>query len=89
LPRTAPAEAGLTLLDNDGKTVIDDVAFNSAAQSAGLDWDQEVLSVQQPQSTPTKYLMFIPALLLLWLIVWLQKGRAASAAPPANREVAA
>ncbi len=83
------AEAGLTLLDNDGKTVIDDVAFNSAAQSAGLDWDQEVLSVQQPQSTPTKYLMFIPALLLLWLIVWLQKGRAASAAPPANREVAA
>ena len=48
---------------------------DSAAQSAGLDWDQEVLRVLKPVSQPTKYLMFIPALLLLALVVFLQRGR--------------
>ncbi len=67
--------AGLTLIDNDGKMIIDDVSFDSPAQAAGLDWDQEVLSVQQPNSQPSKYLMFIPALLLLWLVIWAQRRR--------------
>ncbi len=66
---------GLTFLENDGKIVIDDVAYDSAAQNAGLDWDQEVLRVLQPNSQPSKYWMFIPALLLLWLVVWLQRRR--------------
>ena len=67
--------AGLTFIDNDGKMVVDDVAFDSAAQNAGLDWDQEVLRVLKPNDQPSKYWMFIPALLLLWLVVWLQRRR--------------
>jgi TRAP transporter 4TM/12TM fusion protein len=67
--------AGLVFRSEDDKLLIDDVAFGSAAQDAGLDWDQEVLRVLKPLPQPTKYLMFIPALLLLGLVVFLQRGR--------------
>jgi hypothetical protein len=68
--------AGLTFRQDGDKMFIDDVAYDSVAQKAGLDWDQEVLRVLKPVSTPTKYLMFIPALLLLAFVVMLQRGRA-------------
>ncbi len=72
--------AGL-LFRNEGETLlIDDVSFGSAAETAGLDWDQEVLRVLRPVGQPTKYLMFIPALLLLGMIILLQRGRTARAA---------
>lgn len=67
--------AGLLFRDEGDKMIIDDVSFDSPAQNAGLDWDQEVLRVLKPIPQPTKYLMFIPALLLLALVVFLQKGR--------------
>ncbi len=67
--------AGLTLIDTDGKTMIDDVAFDSPAAEAGLDWDQEVLRVLRPAAQPTKYLMFIPALLVLAGVILLQRRR--------------
>jgi hypothetical protein len=69
--------AGLLFRTDGEKMIIDDVSFDSAAQNAGLDWDQEVLRVLKPVPQPTKYLMFIPALLLLALVVFLQRGRAA------------
>ena len=73
------------LFRNDGdRLIIDDVTFGSPAQDAGLDWDQEVLQVLKPLDQPTKYLMFIPALLLLGLIIFMQRGRAARAARPAS-----
>ena len=67
--------AGLIFREDGDKMIIDDVSYNSPAQSAGLDWDQEVLRVLKPVPQPSKYLMFIPALLLLGLIVFLQRGR--------------
>ncbi|OAN67790.1 C4-dicarboxylate ABC transporter [Sulfitobacter sp. EhC04] len=67
--------SGLVFREDGDKMIIDDVAFDSPAQNAGLDWDQEVLRVLKPVSQPTKYLMFIPALLLLALVVFLQRGR--------------
>jgi hypothetical protein len=70
------AAAGLTLEETDGKMVISDVAFDSPAQAAGLDWDQQVLRVLRPTEQPTKYLMYIPTLLLLGLVVMLQRRRA-------------
>ena len=54
---------------------IDDAAFDSPAQKAGLDWDQEVLRVLRPASVPSKYWMFIPALALLALVVMMQRRR--------------
>ncbi len=71
--------AGLTLVERDGKTIIDDVAFDSAAQKAGLDWDQEVLRVLRPESQPSKYWLYLPALLLLAGVVMMQRGRAGGA----------
>ncbi|WP_299727506.1 TRAP transporter permease [uncultured Tateyamaria sp.] len=71
--------AGL-LFRNEGETLfIDDVSFGSAAETAGLDWDQEVLRVLRPVGQPSKYLMFLPALLLLAGVIFLQRGRAARA----------
>ncbi|WP_386168966.1 TRAP transporter permease [Sulfitobacter pontiacus] len=69
----------ITRVEGD-QMFIDDVLYNSAAQSAGLDWDQEVLRVLKPVATPSKYWMFIPALLLLALVVVMQRGRNARAA---------
>jgi len=71
--------AGLAFVETDGKMMIDDVAFGSPAASAGLDWDQEVLRVLKPIPQPSKYWMFLPALLLLGAIVMLQRGRNARA----------
>ncbi len=67
--------AGLEFIETDGKMVIDNVVFGSPAANAGLDWDQEVLRVLKPVPQPSKYLMFIPALLLLAGVVMLQRGR--------------
>jgi TRAP transporter 4TM/12TM fusion protein len=80
--------AGLTLIETDGKTMIDDVSFDSRAAAAGLDWDQEVLTVLTPVSQPNKYLMFIPALLLLAGIVMLQRRRAPADEARANAAAA-
>ncbi len=68
--------AGLAFRQDGDKMIIDDAAYDSPAQKAGLDWDQEVLRVLRPASTPSKYWMFIPALLLLALVVMMQRGRA-------------
>lgn len=67
--------AGLLVREADGKLVVDDVTYDSAAAKAGLDWDQTVLRVLRPIDQPSKYLMFIPALFLLGVIVFLQRGR--------------
>ncbi|MCV2879354.1 TRAP transporter permease [Sedimentimonas flavescens] len=69
------AAAGIALRQDGERMIIDDVAYGSAAQRAGLDWDQEVLRVLQPVSVPSKYWMFLPALLLLALVVMMQRGR--------------
>ncbi|MEQ5828127.1 TRAP transporter permease [Sulfitobacter sp. NFXS29] len=68
--------AGLMFREDGDKMIIDDVIYDSPAQGAGLDWDQEVLRVLKPMPQPSKYWMFIPALLLLALVVFLQRGRA-------------
>jgi hypothetical protein len=71
--------AGLMFRTDGDKMIIDDVSFGSPAQNAGLDWDQEVLRVLKPLPQPSKYLMFIPALLLLGFVIFLQRGRVARA----------
>ena len=73
--------AGLLLREDGDKMIVDDVSFDSAAQSAGLDWDQEVLRVLKPVPSPSKYWMFLPALLLLAAVIFLQRGRAARTPP--------
>ena len=68
--------AGITLRQDGDKVLIDDVAFDSAAQKAGLDWDQEILQVRQPADQPSKYWIYIPVLVILAGVVWMQRRRA-------------
>jgi hypothetical protein len=67
--------SGMEVLHNGDEVVVDSVAFGSAAQEAGFDWDQKITRVLAPADQPSKYWMFIPALLLLGLVVMLQRGR--------------
>ena len=69
------AGVGLETREEDGKTLIDNIVFASPAEKAGLDFDQVILNVQVPTKRPPKQLMVIPALLLLGLIWFLQRGR--------------
>ncbi|RJE80308.1 TRAP transporter permease [Paracoccus sp. JM45] len=70
------AAAGIDLITNGDQVVIDNVAFDSPAQKAGLDWDQKILSVNAPVAAPSKYWIYIPAFLLLMLVIWAQRRRA-------------
>ncbi|CAB5102842.1 TRAP-type uncharacterized transport system, fused permease component [Olavius algarvensis associated proteobacterium Delta 3] len=66
---------GLETRTEDGKILIDNVVFSSAAEKAGVDFDQEILNIQVPSRRPPKQLMFIPALVLYGLIFFVQRGR--------------
>ncbi|MCB1714903.1 MAG: DUF3394 domain-containing protein, partial [Candidatus Competibacteraceae bacterium] len=67
--------AGLEVIENDGQIIVDNAVANSPAAAAGLDWDQVITGVLVPSNPPWKELMFIPALLVLWLIIMLQRSR--------------
>ena len=66
---------GLELLVDGDQVIIDGVGFDSAAEAAGLDFDQIIQEVSVPRSSLPKHLMFIPALLLMGLIWKMQSGR--------------
>jgi TRAP transporter 4TM/12TM fusion protein len=67
--------AGLKVVEKEGALIVDNVAFGSVAQKAGMDWDQKILKVRAPASQPWKELMYLPALILLGLIIVLQRRR--------------
>ncbi len=69
------AAIGIETRDEEGKTLIDNVVFSSAAEKAGIDFDQEILNIQVPTKRLPKQLMFIPALLLYALVWYVQRGR--------------
>ena len=66
---------GLEVLFEDDSAIIDNAVFDSAAQKAGLDFDQKILKVLAPADQPSKFWMFIPGALLLGLVVMLQRRR--------------
>ena len=69
------AGIGIETRSEEGKTLIDNVVFSSAAEKAGIDFDQEILNIQVPAKRFPKQLMFIPAV-ALYALVWLvQRGR--------------
>lgn len=76
---TRLANLGLTLYEQDGKTLIDSVTFGSPAAAAGMEFDQEILSVKAPTERWRKELMWLPGFLLFALIVGLQRRRAVRA----------
>ena len=83
------SDSGLLLMNDDGKTKMDEPMFGSQfADSLGtFDFygDEPVVlaSVQAPSSQLPKELIFIPGLILLGLIALLQKGRVNRKGEPA------
>ncbi|MBV1925911.1 MAG: TRAP transporter permease [Rhodobacteraceae bacterium] len=83
------SDSGLLLMNDDGKTKMDEPMFGSQfADSLGtFDFygDEPVVlaSVQAPSSQSPKELIFIPGLILLGLIALLQKGRVNRKGEPA------
>jgi hypothetical protein len=45
------------------------------AEAAGLEFDQKIVAVKEPVYQPPKELMYIPALAVLGLIIFMQRGR--------------
>jgi len=69
------AAFGLEVLEQDGKIVVDNAAYDSKAQKAGFDFDQVISKVLVPANQPAKEWLYIPALILLGLIYILQRRR--------------
>jgi len=67
--------AGLALAEVDGHTVIDNAAFGSAAEKAGLEFDQKILKVRVPTDQPAKEWLWIPAIAVLGIVAALQRRR--------------
>ena len=76
--------SGLEVITQGDQVIVDNAAFGSPAQNAGFDWDQTITQVLAPLPQPSKYWMFIPALLLLAGIVMLQRRRVGHASSTAR-----
>ena len=69
------AAYGLEILEQDGKVIVDNSEYDSHAQKAGFDFDQQIAKVLVPTNQPSKEWLYIPALLLLGSIYLLQRRR--------------
>jgi hypothetical protein len=73
--------AGLAVGERDGRTVIDDIRFSSEAEKLGLDFGDEILSVEIASGRPPKELFYLLGPALTGLVFWSQKRRRDAAAP--------
>ncbi len=67
--------AGLGVAIEDGKTVVDDMRFNSPAQRWSMDYGWVIKELQVPVERFAKEWFYVPAYLLLGLIVMMQIRR--------------
>ncbi len=74
------AGLGIETRDEDGRVFVDMVGFGSAAEKAGVNFDQEILALQMPTDRLGKEVMYLPALLLLAVIWFGQRRQRAAAA---------
>ena len=74
---------GLMVSQAGERQIVDLVVFGSPAERAGVDFGWEITGVRVPAARPPKELVFIPALLLLGFIGWLQRRRLRARPTPA------
>jgi len=80
-PKTADGEsrlydgAGLAIAIEDGKAVVSDMRFDGPAQKWSMDYGWVIQELQIPQERMAKEWFYIPAYLLLALIIMLQLRR--------------
>jgi hypothetical protein len=83
------AQAGLRVVPMGEELQITMVQFGSQAQKLGLEQGWRITAIEMPADRPAKEWMFVPALALLGLVVWLQRRRARQEPPPAPKGAAA
>ncbi|MCH4562493.1 TRAP transporter permease [Halomonas sp. EGI 63088] len=66
---------GMELIIEDGRAMVDMVAYGSQAADLGFDFDQEILEVLAPVDRWTKEWIWIPAFVLFGLVVLMQRRR--------------
>ncbi len=66
---------GLTVMEEDGNTIVENIAFGSVMAESDLDFYHEIEEVMVPNEQPIKYIVYIPALALLGIIVMMQRSR--------------
>jgi len=74
---------GIETRNEEGKVIVDNVVFSSAAEKAGMDFDQEIINIQVPANRFPKQIMFLPALALYALIAVSQSKRRKAMQPQA------
>ena len=67
------------VLEKEGRVVVDDLVFNGPAQQAGMDFGWEIQTLDAPMEQIDKHWVYIPALLVLGLVVLLQRRRQSGA----------
>ena len=67
--------AGLELREEGNKIFVDNIVFGSAAAKQKIDFDWEIVDVQQKADRPDKRWFYIPAILLLVLVWKIQSAR--------------
>ncbi|MGE0801772.1 MAG: TRAP transporter permease [Lautropia sp.] len=75
------SDAGLTLVPLGDKLQIGGVRFGSTAQKSGFEQGWEVTSLTVPADQPNPHWFYLPALLVIGGIWWLQGRRMAPARP--------
>ena len=67
---------GLETIQEGNKVIVDMVGFGSMAEGLGFQFDQQILSVEKTNTQqPLKEWLYLPALLLLGVVIMLQRRR--------------
>ncbi|SEI39175.1 TRAP transporter, 4TM/12TM fusion protein [Allopseudospirillum japonicum] len=69
------AQAGLNLYFEGAQVKVESVEFSSPAANLGIDFDWEILYLEEESQRPAKEWMMLPAFMLLALLAWLQSRR--------------
>lgn len=70
--------AGLELVELDGDIIVDSIMFGGVAEQAGIDFDWTLAYIESENQRIPKEVFYLPALLLLALIVVAQRRRISS-----------
>lgn len=69
------AHSGVTAMADGDTLMVVAVKFGSAAEKLGIEQSFRITSLEVPADRPVKEWFYIPALVLLALVMWLQRGR--------------
>ncbi|WP_298189665.1 TRAP transporter permease [uncultured Pseudomonas sp.] len=71
--------AGVQFRFEGERVYVDNITYGGVAQKAGIDLDWEVLVIEQTKERLDKEIFYVPAFLLLALVIFLQRRRKAPA----------